>query len=63
MGEKTTGVAAKRMQAMLEDAGERSRALSRLLGWASEEANLLGLSREADLIRQLSRELASKQTN
>lgn len=63
MASRQMGAAERKVRAVLEDAGERSRALSRLLGWASEEAQLLGHVAEAEKIRELSLLLAAKQLN
>ena len=57
---KTMNTATRRMQAALEDAQERSRALCRLLAWAAEEAQLLGHVGEAQELRGLNQRLASK---
>lgn len=60
MSAKTMNTASRRMQAALEDANERTRALCRLLGWAAEEAQLLGHVGEAQELRALNQRLASK---
>ena len=57
---KTMNTASRRMQAALEDANERSRALCRLLGWAAEEAQLLGHAGEAQELRALNQRLAAR---
>lgn len=57
---KSWNTSTRKMQAALEDAGERTRALSRLLGWASEEAKLLGHGAEAQALRDLSQQIAVK---
>jgi hypothetical protein len=57
---KPMNTATRRMQAALEDASERSRALCRLLGWAAQEAQLLGHVDEAAELRALNQRLASK---
>ena len=60
MKEKALNATARRMQLMLEDAGERTLALRRLLAWAAEEAQLLGHDGQAQSLRELSQQLASK---
>lgn len=60
MSVKTMNTVTRKMQAALEDAGERSRALCRLLGWAAEEAQLLGHDEQAQALRGLSQQLEAK---